>query len=443
MNYRIITALAVTGLVVAPVISRAATVYTISGIAPQSGDDVTFAAGINNTDQIIGTSEALNLSDLTAGPTANPSGFILQGTSITILPSLGTNSKGFNFTQPYAINDSGQVVGLSTSTTGGGPALVDGDNVTDLSPILGSKAIPAAINNSAVVVGDTRSSTPDGFIYNGSLTVINTGGLADDANDVNSVGVVAGDVDTSASSGHSNAFYYDGTIHTIGTLPGVTDSFATLINDAGNLAGWSGNVFPNSSVPKTRPLAAELTLFSLEGSGAALSIGETSEFLGGDAFFYNTATQKMTDLGNLGGGFSAPLAMNDSGDIVGISLNSSGDYNAFFDDGSAMVNLNSLIAADSGWTLFDATGINNAGDIVGFGELNGNFEAFELTPGGTISGTGGNGGTSGTGGSTGGTGGSTGVTAVPLPSAVWSGMVLLGGLLGIGAVRSRRVSRMK
>jgi probable HAF family extracellular repeat protein len=362
---------------------------------------------------------------------------VVQGTSFTILPSLGTNAKGFSFTEPYAINDSGQIVGISTNSTTGGPTLDDGGTLTDLTPVLGARAIPAAINNSAVIVGDTRSATPDGFIYDGTtLTIINTGGVADDASDINASGEVVGDVETSATSNVFQAMSYNGTIHDLGTLPGTDNSFATLINAPGNIAGWSGNVFPNSSVPKTRTEAAELTLLSLTTSGAALSIGETSEFLGGDAFFYDAATQKMTDLGNLGGGFSAPLAMNDSGDIVGISLNAAGEYNAFFDDGTTMENLNSLLPASSGWTLFDATGINNAGDIVGFGEFDGNFEAFMLTPGGTISGTGGNGGNGNSGGSS---GGSTGVTAVPLPPAVWSGLVLLGALGGIGAVRSRYV----
>jgi probable HAF family extracellular repeat protein len=43
--------------------------------------------------------------------------------------------------------------------------------------------------------------------------------------------------------------------------------------------------------------------------------------------------------------------------------------------------VNSLIPADSGWTLVVATGINEAGQIVGSGLVaNGETHAFLLTP---------------------------------------------------------------
>lgn len=45
-----------------------------------------------------------------------------------------------------------------------------------------------------------------------------------------------------------------------------------------------------------------------------------------------------------------------------------------------MVNLNDLIAAGSGWELEWATGINNRGQIVGFGIHGTERRAFLLTP---------------------------------------------------------------
>ncbi len=45
-----------------------------------------------------------------------------------------------------------------------------------------------------------------------------------------------------------------------------------------------------------------------------------------------------------------------------------------------MQDLNGLIPANSGWFLFDATGINNAGQIVGRGAFNGQIHGFLLTP---------------------------------------------------------------
>jgi probable HAF family extracellular repeat protein len=45
-----------------------------------------------------------------------------------------------------------------------------------------------------------------------------------------------------------------------------------------------------------------------------------------------------------------------------------------------MVDLNDLIARDSGWLLLEATQINNRGEVVGTGSINGENHAFLLTP---------------------------------------------------------------
>jgi probable HAF family extracellular repeat protein len=45
-----------------------------------------------------------------------------------------------------------------------------------------------------------------------------------------------------------------------------------------------------------------------------------------------------------------------------------------------MIDLNSLIPTGSGWQLLEAYGINNVGQIVGEGLLNGQAHAFLLDP---------------------------------------------------------------
>ncbi|HEY3701676.1 MAG TPA: hypothetical protein VGL32_05420, partial [Acidimicrobiales bacterium] len=45
-----------------------------------------------------------------------------------------------------------------------------------------------------------------------------------------------------------------------------------------------------------------------------------------------------------------------------------------------MTDLNSLIPAGSGWVLDQARAINDAGQIVGWGTINGHEHAFLLTP---------------------------------------------------------------
>jgi probable HAF family extracellular repeat protein len=87
----------------------------------------------------------------------------------------------------------------------------------------------------------------------------------------------------------------------------------------------------------------------------------------------------MTDLGTLGGTDSSAMGINASGQVVGFS-DTAGDaaQHAFLYDGSAMIDLNTLIDPASDWTLSYARGINDAGQIVGYGTHNGNESAFLL-----------------------------------------------------------------
>ena len=88
----------------------------------------------------------------------------------------------------------------------------------------------------------------------------------------------------------------------------------------------------------------------------------------------------MTDLGTLGGVSSEANAINNEGQVVGDFEVKYQDYAFLFEDG-AMVDLNSLISASSGWDLAVATDINDQGDIVGYGENSaGNTDGFLLIP---------------------------------------------------------------
>ena len=91
-----------------------------------------------------------------------------------------------------------------------------------------------------------------------------------------------------------------------------------------------------------------------------------SSYLAGDqnrhAFLYKDG--KMTDLGTLGGASSEAKGINGSGQVVGWSDNSSGVHRAFiYDSANGMKDLNDSIPADSGWTLYEAAGINTDGKI--------------------------------------------------------------------------------
>jgi probable HAF family extracellular repeat protein len=88
----------------------------------------------------------------------------------------------------------------------------------------------------------------------------------------------------------------------------------------------------------------------------------------------------MIDLGLPPGFVSAEaLAINSAGEIVGVAF-SCCELAAFIYDGSAMHDLNELIPSGSGWTLIEATDINDSGWIVGRGLHNGLARGFLLKP---------------------------------------------------------------
>lgn len=114
----------------------------------------------------------------------------------------------------------------------------------------------------------------------------------------------------------------------------------------------------------------------------------------------------MRDLGTLGGDSSLAEAINASGQVVGESTRLGGTTNhAFVYRDGTMVDLNSYISANSGWTLIEtARTINDSGQIVGQGTINGETHAYLMTP-------------------------------VPIPGAFW---MFLPGLVGIHALSSRK-----
>ena len=55
-------------------------------------------------------------------------------------------------------------------------------------------------------------------------------------------------------------------------------------------------------------------------------------------------------------------------------------YHAFLWSRESMRDLNALIPSGSGWVLSEANGVNDAGQIVGYGTHNGDVRAFLLNP---------------------------------------------------------------
>jgi probable HAF family extracellular repeat protein len=79
----------------------------------------------------------------------------------------------------------------------------------------------------------------------------------------------------------------------------------------------------------------------------------------------------MTDLGDLGGGYSTARGINDRGQVVGGSRTAGGEWNAFLWETGVMTNLGNL----GGYCR--AYGINGSGQVVGYsGTADGEYRAF-------------------------------------------------------------------
>ncbi|CAN5155565.1 hypothetical protein BH24CHL7_BH24CHL7_14770 [soil metagenome] len=91
----------------------------------------------------------------------------------------------------------------------------------------------------------------------------------------------------------------------------------------------------------------------------------------------------MSNLGSLPGStFSRAFEINARGIAVGEAFTASPERSraVLWHDGHAH-DLNDFLAPGSGWVLRSAEGINEEGQIVGYGTFEGQTRAFLLTPG--------------------------------------------------------------
>ena len=330
------------------------------------------------------------------------------------LTDLGFGSPGYGID----INSYGQVVGydsthayLWTPTTANGTVGSASDlgirpdgafGINDYGQIVGG----AYFNNSNLLhaflwTPNTPNGTAGSALDLGTLTA----GTTSVANDVNNLGQVVG------RSGDNVAFIWtpksangtSGVMTALAMPSGRTNSVAQAINASGQVAGYVNSrsflwtpTAPNGSSGTSIDLGdlGGTTGNNNHGNGinnAGKVVGDSSVSLV-HAYLWtpdtpNGSTGSMADLGALGGNLSAAFAINSLDQVVGMAAD-----NAFvWTPGDGMVNLNSHIApgAATSIALRYAFGINDRGQIVGYGSFDpdgpggpipGGTRAFLLTP---------------------------------------------------------------
>jgi probable HAF family extracellular repeat protein len=337
---------------------------------------------------------------------------LLSNYAITDLGTLGGSRSAAN-----SINQNGQVVGWSDTTTSTDAFLWQDGKMTDLGTLGGSGSIAYGVNALGQVVGsaDTNSAGHAFLWQGGAMNDLGTlGGSSSTARSINGSSQIVGTSDS--ASGYSHAFLWQsGAMTDLGTLGSSTAaSYATSINATGQIVGYSDD---NQSVAFLWQHGAMAPLSGLFGGNNSVAnqindsgqvagtidstrvVAEphgTAGYLVGSAFLWQNG--RMTSLGTLPGfgDISFGVGINSSGQVVGSSAyhvihsyqRSRTTYyywttyveEAFSWQSGKMTDLNSLVPAGSGWDLSSAYGINDAGQIVGSGTLNGQFHGFLLTP---------------------------------------------------------------
>lgn len=312
----------------------------------------------------------LAVSAVLAGTAASP--VQAQQYVVTDLGTLGGE-------ESYAdgLNEIGQVVGLSQTADGTMRAFLwtEGE-IIDLGSLSGGSSLAHSVNDLGQVVGESQTAcgTVHAFLWaGGAMADLGTlGGCESFAMAINNFGDIVGNAQAGDQRGRP-FLRREGVMEPLYGMNGVAND----INETGSSVGWVA-VTPGDD----RSVIWRSGEISFLGNGGyANAVNALDQVVGGpNAFLWEGGS--FLDLGTLSGDLSAAVDINDLSQVVGYVRLASGRYHAFLWEDGVMVDLNDAIPVDSGWELGSGSSINNRGQIVGWGYLNGveTPRAFLLSP---------------------------------------------------------------
>ena len=251
-------------------------------------------------------------------------------------------------------------------------------SVTDLGTLGGNYSRATGINASGQVVGiadTTAAGNNHGFLWSsGSMHDLGTfGGTLGNAQGINTSGQVVGDAYTGGNGSQRPFLYSGGLLTDLGSLGGQPNHGGAYdINDIGQIVGYS----PIDSTNYHAFLYFGGTMQDLgtlsggnSSANAINNLGQVAGVSGNRAFLYSGVS--MQDLGTLGGSYSYAFGINDAGHVTGNSAIGGASHVFLFANGS-MSDLGTL--GRGGYAM----GINNLDQIVGTylpstGNLNANY----------------------------------------------------------------------
>jgi probable HAF family extracellular repeat protein len=263
-----------------------------------------------------------------------------------------------NAAQAFGISATGTVVGQFNALSGESRAFIwtSKTGMTQLTSPVGSTEDWAwSVNDAGQSVGYSRIPNQNAFLWSKgvpyNLGTLAGGDGASMARGINRLGQVAGESSIPSEFGPvgNHAMLWvpsatngtTGTMYDLGTIDANGSSRAYAVNDAGQVVGtatvgtalhaflWTPNV-PNGTVGTMvdlDPSGGYSEGYGLNDRGDVVGQHEVPGGVG--AFIWNAATG-MRDIGTFpGGGNSAALGVDRLGRVVGLAVNSSGQFRPF------------------------------------------------------------------------------------------------------------------
>jgi probable HAF family extracellular repeat protein len=330
-----------------------AQVYSVTDLGTLPGGSYSYATGLNNLGQVSGFAEVVNSFGILrthAFLWTRNGGMRDLGTADN---DFDDQEKSFN-SRATGLNDCGAVAGWSWISLSQDHAILWSRNgLQDLGDLPdGQSSYARSINLFGQVVGGS-SEFPG-----------NSG----------------------TEFGHAFLWTSTGGMQSLGTLPGGRNSYAYSINNLGQVVGSSNTEAIDGAPQRHAFLWTKRHGMVDLGEWNAAAINNFGKVVGdnGSHAVIWKRHRGLRDLGTLPGGTtSAGFAINDFGQVVGWSNSAVSPYTShatLWSQGIGIFDLNDLIPVNSGWLVYEATGTNDWGQIVGNGLINGQYHAFLLTP---------------------------------------------------------------
>jgi probable HAF family extracellular repeat protein len=293
---------------------------------------------------------------------------------------------GYTDFYPNAINTAGQVVGtaIDPDTFAGVAVVWRHENAAALGTLGGWRSTGTAVNDAGLVVGESSTAAEQevhAFVWDGdSMQDLGLDGRDSGATGINSAGTIVGYERDRLGNAHAMLWEH-GVGHRLDRFD-VGFSSAVGVNDLGQVvvvAYASGTGGSPASYLSEGGALTWLGAFQGTALNASASvIGYRSTPLPDiEAIIWDAGqTRPLADPQHP----LLPLGVNAKRQVVGSTLTSTGTEHAIVLEDGIELDLNDAVTPGSGWELWRATAINDSGQIVGFGSLNGEQQAFMLTP---------------------------------------------------------------